>query len=304
MGQVLLKTEELAVLIGDNEPGEGDQVAHRAGYNGVWSLTSVHAPDNCYVPSVAGLNLEHYMDGLFMTAAGGDIFEPRSQPMRVEHLADNAARLVQDRSPLTGVESATVFTVQEPHYIDMCFKAKLLQTPRLGRRFGFFWASYMNAPEVPALQFIDAEGLWASLSPDAHGRDGGNTVCHVSVETPTFGETGRQYNAHSLAHSFSARRYDLPLMFGRPGDGSMLYLQMFDQSAPVRLCMSPSGGGVNREQRLYNPAWDFQYVVEEADVGTEFAMRSRVVYKPYAGRDEITELYAQWMEDLAGQDAA
>ena len=67
MGHLLLKTEELAVLIGDNEPGQGDHMAHRAGYNGVWSLTSIYAPDNCYVPSVAGLNLEHCMDGLFMT---------------------------------------------------------------------------------------------------------------------------------------------------------------------------------------------------------------------------------------------
>jgi hypothetical protein len=300
MGYVLLKTEELAVLIGDNEPGQGDHMAHRAGYNGVWSLTSVYAPDNCYVPSVAGLNLEHCMDGLFMTEAGGDIFEPRSHPMRVEDIAGNAARLMQQRSPLTGVESETVFTVQEPHYIDMCFKAKLLQAPRSGRRFGFFWASYMNAPEMPALQFINADGLWASLSPDAHGRDGSNTVCHVSIETPAFGEVGRHYNSNSLAHSFSARRYDLPLMFGRPGDGSMLYLQMFDQRAPVRLCMSPSGGGVDKEKRLYNPAWDFQYVVEEADVGTQFEMRSRVVYKPYAGRDEILKLYEEWVETLDG----
>ena len=55
---------------------------------------------------------------------------------------------------------------------------------------------------------------------------------------------------------------------------------------------------MNREKRLYNPAWDFQYVVDEAAAGTEFCLRSRLVYKPYVDREEIEQLYQQWTAEL------
>jgi hypothetical protein len=298
MAHETLTTDELQVVVGDNEAGDEAHDAHRAGYNGVWSLTGEHAPDNCFVPAVAGLNLEHLMDDLFMTEAGGEIFEPRQHPMRLERLSDAAVQLVQEVSPLTGVESVTTFTVQPPHAIDMTFEATLTRAPRAGRRFGFFWASYMNAPELPGLQFLGADGYWQGLSPDGHGDDSGNTVCHASVAEATWGDDQLQYNGHSLAHSFSRRRFDRPLMFGRPGDGSMLFLQMFDQSAPVRLCMSPTGGGSHAERRLHNPAWDFQYIIDAAEPGTRCRLRSRVVYKPWAGRHEVEPLFADWVAEL------
>ena len=52
----------------------------------------------------------------------------------------------------------------------MTFRATLHRPPRAGRRFGFFWASYIDAPQSPGLQFINADGIWSALSPDAHGR--------------------------------------------------------------------------------------------------------------------------------------
>lgn len=296
MAHGTLTTEELCVVIGDNDAGTAEHSVHRAGYNGVWSLTSTHAPANCFVPSVAGLNLEHLMDDLFMTDEGGEIFEPRQHPMQLERLSDTSVRLVQEASPLTGVASSTTFSVREPHSIDMRFAATLTRPPRSGCRFGFFWASYMHAPESPALQFLDPEGFWCCLAPDGHGSDSGNTVCHADGEA-SWGD-GRQYNDGGLAHSFSKRRYDVPLMFGRPGDGSMLFLQMFDQRRPVRLCMSPSGGGREIEKRLRNPAWDFQYILDEATAGTSCSLRTRVVYKPFVDRDEIETIYEQWVAEL------
>lgn len=298
MAHETLTTSKLTVVVGDNEAGTDDHAAHRAGYNGVWSMTHADAPENCFVPAVSGLNLEHLMDDLFMSDDGSEIFEPRQHPMSLERVSETRVRLVQEPSPLTGVASVTTFTTVEPHAIDMSFQATLTQAPRAGQRFGFFWASYMNAPESPALQFQLPDGYWSCLAPDGHGDDSGNTVCHTSATT-TWGDSDRQYRAGSLAHSFSKRRFDVPLMFGRPGDGSMLYLQMFDQRGPVRLCMSPSGGGRNEDRRLLNPAWDFQYIIDAAAAGTECALRTRLVYKPYTGREEIGGLYEQWLAELA-----
>ena len=44
---------DLTAVIGDNAAAG----AHRAGYNGVWSLTHRTEPTNLFVPAVAGLNL-------------------------------------------------------------------------------------------------------------------------------------------------------------------------------------------------------------------------------------------------------
>lgn len=50
----------------------------------------------------------------------------------------------------------------------------------------------------------------------------------------------------------------------------MLWLLMLDQEGPVRLCMSPSGGGTCPERSTYSPAWDFQYIADQAQAGQEF----------------------------------
>ena len=105
MAHLTLKNSQLSAVIGDNGAGDAAHPQHRAGYNGLWSLTSVHAPHNCFVPSVAGLNLEHFMDDLFMTEEGGEIFEPRQLAMTLEHLSEREARLVHGASPLTEVSS-------------------------------------------------------------------------------------------------------------------------------------------------------------------------------------------------------
>ena len=297
MPHLILKTSQLNAVVGGNEAGDAAHPQHRAGYNGLWSLTSVHAPQNCFVPAVAGLNLEHFMDEMFMTEEGGDIFEPRHLPMTLERVSDREARLVHGPSPLTGVSSQTTFTLSEPYFVDLDFRATLHRAPRAGQRFGFFWASYMDAPEAPALHFLDPQGRWASLSADAHGS--GNTLCHRSHASASWGAPVRHYRHGSLAHSFSLRRFDLPLMYGRPGDGHMLWLLMLDQEGPVRLCMSPSGGGTCPERSTYNPAWDFQYIADQAQAGQEFRCRARLVYKPYQGRGEILDLYRTWKAHLS-----
>jgi hypothetical protein len=49
------QSKELTCIIGNNaKKGE-----HRSGYNGVYSLQSVHQSKSLFVPAYAGLNLEH-----------------------------------------------------------------------------------------------------------------------------------------------------------------------------------------------------------------------------------------------------
>ncbi len=298
MNPIVLTAGDLRVVVGANEAGEGAWADHRAGYNGIWSLTSRHNPTNVFVPAYAGLNLEHCMDDLFMTNAGGDAYEPRHTSMQVSRHSASSVNLTQSPTPLTGVETETFFELVEPYTLEMRFKATFHRPPRAGNWFGFFWASYIDAPACPALQFLDPRGVFNCLSPDRHGHHGANTVCHASVEQPSLGTRPDQYAANSLAHSFSSRRFSSPMMFGRPGDGSMLFLQLFDQPHALRLCMSPSGGGLNASLKRYNPAWDFQYIIDDAATGVDYRFRSRIIYKPYTGLDEIEHFQAAWAREI------
>ena len=49
-----LQTEELTIEVGDNSPvdtiGPNGQQLHLAGYNGLWSLKSVHDPHSLFLP--------------------------------------------------------------------------------------------------------------------------------------------------------------------------------------------------------------------------------------------------------------
>src|SRR5215217_7363821 len=70
---------DLTAVIGDND-AKGE---HRAGYNGLWSLTHKTEPTNVFVPTVAGMNFEHVFDGETLDPPGKSelFFEPRNAKM-------------------------------------------------------------------------------------------------------------------------------------------------------------------------------------------------------------------------------
>ena len=91
-----LRAGDLTAVVGDNSAC-GD---HRAGYNGLWSLKSAHQPANLFVPSYAGLNLEHVMDGRDLTAEDR-VFEPRRAPMALRPKSGVEVELYQPPTPIT-----------------------------------------------------------------------------------------------------------------------------------------------------------------------------------------------------------
>src|SRR5208337_536506 len=148
---------DLTAVIGDNTAA-GD---HRAGYNGVWSLTHKSEATNLFVPAVAGLNFEHIFDGDKRDTDGkGKIFfEPRNQPMTFKKISDTEAELHQEPTPTFHLESWTAFKLVAPHYLDMTFTCRPTQHVFAHGYIGLFWASYINAPEDKSLYFRGS-GLW------------------------------------------------------------------------------------------------------------------------------------------------
>ncbi len=279
--RVTIAAGDLTAVIGDNEADEG----RRAGYNGVQSLTSVHCPDNLFVPGIAGINLEHLLDGRDMPDRDA-YFEPRRHPMEVEQLDAQSVMLHQHATPTLGVQSMAIFTLRVPHYLDLDLRMVLREDSLAHDYLLGFWASYINAPEDPAVHFLGRPRIepvgeaWQTLSPPKHYTR--STVCYVDVAP----ELPHQMSFDTLAYSYSGLAYTCPFFYGRRAN--MVFALMFEHSDDVRLTHSPSGGGEG------NPAWDFQWVLHEPVVDQEYHLRARAVYKPWVSEDDVWREYESW----------
>jgi hypothetical protein len=70
-----------------------------------------------------------------------------------------------------------------------------------------------------------------------------------------------------------------------------VFLLMFDRQDDIRFSHSPIGGGGT-------PAWDFQFIIPNYQVGRKYGFRARIVVKKFtrqesARKDAIQE-YERW----------
>lgn len=284
--QLTLKAGDLTAVIGDNSAaGE-----HRAGYNGVWSLTHAAGSRSLFVPSIAGLNLEHIVTGEHLEDAK-TFFEPRHAPMTLATLSETEAELHQPPTPTFQVESWTRFQLQAPHYLDMSFRCQPHQALFPRGYLSLFWASYMNAPLDKSMYFLGGldgqKEMWTQLCTAWHNDQ--STVRHRADDYEmTFPEGGRP----TLFKSISKFRFDQPFFYGNV-DG-LTWILMFDRAEGIRFTHSPSGGGANAEDRTTNPAWDFQFLIQDAQPGKEYGFKVRTVLRPACSRAEILAEFQTW----------
>src|SRR5262245_48764888 len=224
----------LTAVSGDNAAAG----AHRAGYNGVWSLTHRTEPTNLFVPAVAGLNLEHIFDGDRHDRDGSRriFFEPRNAPMTFRRVSGGEAELHQPPTPTFHLESWTRFALRPPHYVDLHFRFRPTQHAFTHGYVGLFWASYLNAPEDKSLYFRGG-GLWQQLCTQRHNDQ--STVRHREDKLEL--RFGKGY-PEALYRNLSPLRFDEPLYYGL--FRNHIYILMFDRAEGVRFTHSPSGGGV------------------------------------------------------------
>ncbi len=279
--RVQIAAGELSAIIGDNE-ADGNQ---RAGYNGVQSLSSVHCPDNLFVPGIAGINLEHLLDGRDMSA-DELFFEPRRVPMSVEKLDEQTAILHQDATPTLGVQSLATFSIRLPHFIDIELRLVLREPSLTYDYLVAFYASYIDGPEDRAMHFQGRPReepvgeAWQTLDSPRHNVK--STVASVDI-TP---ELPNRMRRDTLIYSYSDLAWTRPFFFGRRRD--MVFALMFEEGHDVRFTHSPTGGGNG------NPAWDFQWVLHEPEVDEEYVLRARAIYRPWISPVDIWREYQSW----------
>lgn len=283
---------DLTAVIGDN----GEHQTHRAGYNGVWSLKHRSLDRNLFVPSYAGLNLEHIFDGAppFHREV---FFEPRHAPMNLSKMESDTVQLHQPPTPTFELESWSRFSLKAPHYLDLDFVCRPHQHVFDYGYIGLFWASYINAPEDKSLYFLGGDDpenpMWLQYCTQFH-----NDQSTVLSSSDDFELSVSEDYRDALFRHVSQLRYRFPFYYGNFGD--LVWIVMFHSDQRVRFSHSPSGGGANRERKTSNPAWDYQLIIPEFEVPERYRLRMRTVLRPRCSREEIFAEYERWTKELAG----
>lgn len=281
-----LKAGDLTAVVGDNS-AKGD---HRAGYNGVWSLHHAKGTRSLFVPGIAGLNLEHLVTGEHLED-GKTFFEPRNAAMTLTKISETEAELHQPPTPTFHVESRTRFRLVAPHYLEMDFQCVPRKAVFPRGYLSLFWASYLNAPDDKSLYFLGGpdgqKEMWTQFCTQWHNDQ--STVRHRDdTFEMSFPEGGRD----TLFKSLSRFRFDEPFFYGHFDD--LVWIVMFDRSEGIRFTHSPSGGGANAERRTTNPAWDFQFLIPDPEVGREYGFKVRTALRPRCSREDVLAEFAEW----------
>lgn len=276
---VKLKRGNVSITVVDNSAIDlPDLPGHRAGYNGIASLTHTNQPKNVFVPAIAGLNFEHIHDG---TKAGLiEKFEPRKFPIQIRKINAHTVELYQPPTGNWKLESCGRYCLLEDGTIEYTFECIPRQAKYSKGYIGLFWASYINRPEDKAIHFkgrnrlTDETPRWIKAISPKHGI--------ASTHPPTGTLSPVQVDADfplTLVGNLSPHEHNHFWYYGL-SHGMALAL-MFRPQDNIWFAQSPSGGGNG------NPAWDFQWFIEDAEVGKSYGFTMRMAYVPFTSQSQL-----------------
>ena len=201
-----------------------------------------------------------------------------------------------------------VYTFSDGPYVDLAFSVTL-QRERFPLGYvDFMWASYMNRTRDRRLHFYGVDGAqegWMSFGDDTpHGFETG-TVAHRDVDPLPYEPGSEPLNL--IEHP--EKTFLLPFYYGLvDGDGdldttddTMVYIMMFDRTEEIRFAMWNFIQDAGGQADPHSPAWDWQYVVRDPEVGRQYGYRSRLVYKPFVDREDVRREYEDWVRSPARQ---
>ncbi len=276
---VALRRGDVEAVIVDNRAVDDEVLpGHRAGYSGVAAIRHAARMENLFVPEFAGLNFEHIHDGT--TYPREILFEPRQAPMQLRRVGAHAVELYQAPTPHWGLESCQRYELLPDGAIELTVECIPRRRSFKNGYIGLFWASYIHRPRSSAIHFKghseggDVTPRWIeSVSPE-HG-----------IRATHLSPSDRRSFPHdeafplSLVFGLSQFRYDEPWYFGV--SHGMAYAQVFRPRDEVRISQSPSGGGRG------NPAWDFQAIIPEYEVGRRYSLVMRALYLPFESAEQV-----------------
>ena len=281
-----------AVFVDNNAVDVPDLPKHRAGYNGLASLTHTQRSENLFVPGIAGLNYEHIHDGTLAVAQ--EKFEPRKAPMELRIIDEFTVELYQPPTHNWKLESCGRYRVLEDGTIEYTFECIPRAELFKNNTIGLFWASYIHAPQDRAIYFqgrkkgTQAKPAWIKGVTPSHGVDS----THPPAGYPHKIDVDPQFPLTLVNHP-SPYEYTTPWYYGV--SHNMAYAQLFRPRDQIWLAQSPTGGGRT------NPAWDFQWFIPNCKVDQAYGFTMRAVYVPFEGREKLERVVAGHRRGLAGQ---
>ncbi len=275
----VLKRGDVIAVIVDNEAVDNEILpGHRAGYNGVASLTHTNQPRNLFKSTVAGLNFEHIHDGTL--AVSKEKFEPRKNRMQLRLIDEHTVELYQPPTKNWQLESCGRYHLLADGTIEYTFECIPWANTFQQGYLGLFWASYIESPEDKSIWFRGT---------DAKDQ---KTCRWIRGVTPKHGVQSTHPPAGALPELPMDKNFPLTLVNHRSKFVStepwyygvsheMAYVLMFRPQDRVWFAQSPSGGGPD------NPAWDFQWFIPKCKVGEAYGFLMRASYLPFNSREQI-----------------
>lgn len=246
-----------------------------------------------------GLNFEHVFNGT-VEDAWRMIDTPRRDPMRVAYFLPGGVSVTWPAAQSTwDLDCEARYYLSGANAIDI----ETAITPRKEHfKHGWviaMWASYMQFTRGREIHFIGVDG----------GKEGW-TVFGVDRPDGTF-ETGQVAfrGAPPLPYDETVdfntiadpdKQFLHPFYYGLvDADGlpdttndDMAFIMMFDQAESIRFALYNWGG----DPRY--PAWDWQFIIREPKIDQTYRFRARMVYKPFAGREDVLAEYERWRASL------
>jgi hypothetical protein len=280
----LIQAGEIQAVVGD---ASRDGVGGRQ-YCGLWSLTSKYRPFNAFGNSYAGL-------------LPGPL---RGKSPTLQVVDETTCVLSREADGVYPADVCSEYTVREPCYVDHSLSfVDTKDTRRAGCGFReVSWCCYMNCPEDPRLHFISGRQWHHYISP-AHGVASNIAPSYLAeseLEDWPIKSDWRKERRNDRPFSWDRyeRRFDQPFYYGRLGEMAMILV--FDTPRWLRFYCSPSGGGSSLVPGRKCPAWDFEWVIPEADyeVGKEYSLRVRLIYKRFVSADDVLAEYRRSQAEL------
>lgn len=275
----VLKRGSVTAVIVDNAAEDLPLLpGHKAGYNGVASLSHVLQPRNLFVPAYAGLNFEHIHDGT--AAISREKFEPRKAPMQLRVIDEHTVELYQPPTHNWKLESCGRYQILADGTLEYTFECIPRANDYRDRMIGLFWASYIHQPEDKSIHFKgrpadrEQKSDWIRGVTPQHGVD----ATHPPAGARFRPKIDTDFPLTLVNHPSKYVATE-PWYFGV--SGKMAFVQMFRDRDQIWIAQSPSGGGSG------NPAWDFQWFIPKVEVGQAYGFVMRAALIPFESREQV-----------------
>jgi hypothetical protein len=212
--------------------------------------------------------------------------------MELRLVDEHTAELYQAPTPHYGLESCLRYRLLEDGTIEMTLECIPRKRSFTHGYVGLFWASYIHQPESLDMHF---KGHGVDEPPAARWIRG-VTPAHGVLSTHLASDDRRTF-AHdpkfplTLVFNRSEHRYSEPWYYGVSHGMALVFI--FRPKDQIRMSQSPSGGGKG------NPAWDFQYLVPDYEVGRRYQMVMRAMYLPLESPEQIEQATRPHRDALA-----